>query len=350
MKIVVVMLAVAVLVFGGLYWYIAHQGAKDPGNSPAASAPTVSKDDTAKAAELFKQAKNAAAEGQSAKAQSLYEQVARDFPDTWSGREANLELGNIYLKQGMKKEAGDAFRKGLPNVPEDKKPAILATLQQIEGDLAGKPEKAPAPAPASAEKAPSPSKASPPAEKPADDGTDTIYSVQKGDTLVSIARKFKTSVEQLKLVNNRTDDKLNIGDRIKISKQMPTLKISKKGLNLQLTFKGAMLKQYPVCIGKEAELTPAGDYTLGNKLKNPPWTPSGQKTIPYGDPRNILGTRWMTLICADGVQRGYGIHGTTLPESVPGRASAGCIRMLNADVEQLYEWIPVGTKVTITED
>jgi lipoprotein-anchoring transpeptidase ErfK/SrfK len=44
---------------------------------------------------------------------------------------------------------------------------------------------------------------------------------------------------------------------------------------------------------------------------------------------------------------GYGIHGTTQPESVGTDASNGCVRMLKQDVEELFEWVPRGTVVTV---
>ena len=46
---------------------------------------------------------------------------------------------------------------------------------------------------------------------------------------------------------------------------------------------------------------------------------------------------------------GLGIHGTTEDASVPGRVSAGCVRMHNSDVELLYDFTSDGTKVTIAE-
>lgn len=43
----------------------------------------------------------------------------------------------------------------------------------------------------------------------------------------------------------------------------------------------------------------------------------------------------------------YGIHGTNKPWSIGQFASHGCIRMRNKDVEELFEWIPIGTPVKI---
>lgn len=43
----------------------------------------------------------------------------------------------------------------------------------------------------------------------------------------------------------------------------------------------------------------------------------------------------------------YGIHGTNRPWSIGSSVSAGCIRMFNEDVIQVFEWVPVGTRVKI---
>ncbi len=47
---------------------------------------------------------------------------------------------------------------------------------------------------------------------------------------------------------------------------------------------------------------------------------------------------------------GYGIHGTDAPEGIGTAASNGCIRMLNEDVIELYDMVPLGTKVKIVGD
>lgn len=57
-----------------------------------------------------------------------------------------------------------------------------------------------------------------------------------------------------------------------------------------------------------------------------------------------FGPRWLGLNVSWGT---YGIHGTNKPHSIGQHRSHGCIRMLNKDVIELFEIIPVGTKVTI---
>ena len=49
------------------------------------------------------------------------------------------------------------------------------------------------------------------------------------------------------------------------------------------------------------------------------------------------------------LSKGYGIHGTTEPESIGKAQSNGCIRMLNKDVEELFGLVTIGTPVIIRE-
>lgn len=73
--------------------------------------------------------------------------------------------------------------------------------------------------------------------------------------------------------------------------------------------------------------------------------------IPFGDKDNVLGTRWMSLQAANPTNavRGYGLHGTWEPETIGRQASAGCVRLLNNEVEELFLLVPIGTRVVITE-
>ena len=66
-----------------------------------------------------------------------------------------------------------------------------------------------------------------------------------------------------------------------------------------------------------------------------------RETIPGGDPRNELGSRWI------GFKPSYGVHGTIFPESIGKAESHGCVRMNNKDVEELYGLVVVGTPVKI---
>ena len=54
-----------------------------------------------------------------------------------------------------------------------------------------------------------------------------------------------------------------------------------------------------------------------------------------------------------GPGRGIGIHGSVekdgISQGVGERSSNGCIRMRNREVEELFDFVPVGTEVTVTE-
>lgn len=101
-------------------------------------------------------------------------------------------------------------------------------------------------------------------------------------------------------------------------------------LTLTLYTGDKVVKQYPIAIGKWHTPTPIGEFAVIEK----DYAPGG-----------AFGTRWMGLNVPWG---GYGIHGTNRPWSIGGAASAGCIRMFNEDAEELFELVPIKTRVYIT--
>ena len=103
------------------------------------------------------------------------------------------------------------------------------------------------------------------------------------------------------------------------------------------------IRLYPIGPGKESTPTPVGYYSIRSKDINPTWIdPSDPEfSIPSGE-ANPLGYRWMEL------QGNYGIHGTNKPESIGHYVSNGCIRMMEKDVEALFDMVEIGTPVEIT--
>ncbi|ACV61153.1 ErfK/YbiS/YcfS/YnhG family protein [Desulfofarcimen acetoxidans DSM 771] len=90
-------------------------------------------------------------------------------------------------------------------------------------------------------------------------------------------------------------------------------------------------RNYPAAVGKPATPTPTGNYSVVNKIINP---------------GGMLGTRWLGLNIPGGV---YGIHGTNNPDSIGKAVSNGCIRMQNQDIEEIFPYIAIGTRVTIND-
>lgn len=170
-----------------------------------------------------------------------------------------------------------------------------------------------------------------------------LYEVERGDSLYKIAKRYNTTVEFIKRSNYVEKDIIRPGMKLKISKATYSITVDVSDNKLILWSGGERFKTYPVATGKKGHETPVGAFTIENKLENPTWYKTGA-VVPPGSPDNILGTRWLGFSL-----EGYGIHGTTLPETVGTDASDGCIRMHNHDVEELYSIVPLKTKVTVMD-
>jgi lipoprotein-anchoring transpeptidase ErfK/SrfK len=170
----------------------------------------------------------------------------------------------------------------------------------------------------------------------------TWHIVAEGDTLSEIAKKYQTAVGLIKRSNGLANDKIYPGMKLKVLTGKFSIGIDKSENHLSLYLNDKRVKRYRVATGKNSS-TPIGQFKIVNKLTDPTWYHAGA-IVPSDSPENILGTRWMGFD-----YEGYGIHGTTEPDSIGKQASAGCVRMRNAEVEELYSIVPVGTQVSITE-
>ena len=94
----------------------------------------------------------------------------------------------------------------------------------------------------------------------------------------------------------------------------------------------------------------SGTHKVSGQVQWPDWRPPAEmrKRRPdlpafmAGGPNNPLGARALYLGSSI-----YRIHGTNEPKSIGKAASSGCIRMLNADVEELYRHVKVGATVVV---
>jgi lipoprotein-anchoring transpeptidase ErfK/SrfK len=111
----------------------------------------------------------------------------------------------------------------------------------------------------------------------------------------------------------------------------------------------ALIRKYPIAIGRDSYRTPQGKFYVYLKRKNPYWT-GGRHAEPVagGSPKNPLGKRWIGL--SPGKGNYYGIHGNNSPYSIGQAVSKGCIRMINTDVLGLYNMVSIRTPVWIGED
>lgn len=119
-------------------------------------------------------------------------------------------------------------------------------------------------------------------------------------------------------------------------------------------------RRYGVGVGR-AGLEFTGVATIQAKKKWPTWRPTDEMIqrepntyaqfvdndyVQPGGPGNPLGARALYLF-QGGRDTYFRIHGTTAPRSIGRSVSNGCIRMINDHVIDLYERVPIGTKVTV---
>jgi hypothetical protein len=177
------------------------------------------------------------------------------------------------------------------------------------------------------------------------------YSVRPGDSLWKICnhtlpREHGLTVETglIRLVNGLSSDTVHPGQTLLVPKLPLTLEIDRKEHGLVAWLGEVPMAAYRIGLGKENR-TPSGTFVIEDRQENPDWYHQGRR-IPFGDPENVLGTRWLGFEDVP-MLSGYGIHGTAHPESVGGDESMGCVRMRNEEVEELFELVPRGTQVSI---
>ncbi len=116
--------------------------------------------------------------------------------------------------------------------------------------------------------------------------------------------------------------------------------VSTPDCKLALVQDGRVVKIYPIAVGAKVSPSPSGEFRIVHRITQPTYYAPGV-IIPPGK-ANPLGTRWLGLS-----QKGYGIHGTNQPRSIGRRASHGCIRMRNRDIEELFELVRTGDVVEL---
>ena len=122
---------------------------------------------------------------------------------------------------------------------------------------------------------------------------------------------------------------------------LPQIIINLPSRTLELYKGDTLLKEYQIAIGKPSTPTPTGEFSIIEKEVDPCWYPPGKGTVVPSGPNNPLGYRWL------GVAPMYGIHGTNAPWSIGAAVSNGCVRMQEADVEDLFEHVACDTPVKI---
>ena len=293
---------VGALVLGaGLIVWVSTQGLLGPGG---------------KARHLLGQADQAIARGQWTDAQSQLEQLIGTFPDSPWTDDGLLKLGQVYEQEQQVAEAVKVYRLLLEKFPSSPLAGEAQTrLGAADVALLFSPTIA--------------------------DG-DVSYAVKPNDSLGKIAAANHTTVELLKRANGLSGDVIRPGKKLKVPTGQFRILVDKSQNQLLLTRGDRFFKAYHVSTGKDNS-TPVGTFKVVNKVPNPNWYTQGA-VVPPDSPNNILGTRWMGFD-----KPGYGIHGTTDPADIGQQVTAGCVRMRNPEVEELFAIVPLGTEVVIVD-
>ena len=130
-----------------------------------------------------------------------------------------------------------------------------------------------------------------------------------------------------------------------------TIIVSIAERHLYLVQPGGRAIRYGIGVGREG-FQWQGLLNITRKAEWPDWTPPPEMIArqPYlprfmaGGPGNPLGARAMYLGTTV-----YRIHGTNRPDTIGTAVSSGCFRLVNADVSDLYDRVPVGTKVIVRQ-
>jgi len=173
-------------------------------------------------------------------------------------------------------------------------------------------------------------------------GKTVIHEVASGDNLIKIAKKYGCTVELVKRSNGMKTDVIRLGQKLRIWQGKFNVYVDKSQNKLILKDGSDVIKIYDVSTGANNS-TPVGTFKIVSKLVDPVWFNRGV-VVPPESPSNVLGTRWMGFDIP-----GYGIHGTVEPQTIGQQVTAGCVRMRNEEVEELYSILPMGTEVQIVD-
>ena len=107
----------------------------------------------------------------------------------------------------------------------------------------------------------------------------------------------------------------------------------------------ALVKSYPIAVGKPGYETPQGAFNVFSKEIDPVFTNFKTGVVIQPGINNPLGSRWIG-VWTDGKTQ-IGFHGTNRPQSIGRAASHGCIRMHDKDVIELFRKVEIGTVVRV---
>lgn len=209
-----------------------------------------------------------------------------------------------------------------------------------------------------------------PLPKPGDNVVGDIHFVRSvaGDTLSSLGIDYDVGRDAIWQVNQDfdLDQTLPIGTLVVIPSRYilpdyPHLGIVVNLAEMHLYYYPPgtnVVMIYPIGIGRAGRMTPLGMTYVSRKKKDPTWTPPQSirdfnkaqgiilPKVIKGGADNPLGRKAIYLA----LPGAYLIHASNFPESIGGRGSFGCMRMMEGDIDQLFPLIANNTPVLITDE
>ena len=139
------------------------------------------------------------------------------------------------------------------------------------------------------------------------------------------------------------------------------LVLDRKRRQLSLLENGQVVRRFPVAVGMPGWETPVGRFQVVNKTENPVWEHPQKGTHTAPGPANPLGSRWIGFHQDCQGKRGWdgehmldvkgcvvaGFHGTPHRWTVGQALSHGCVRLYDEDVRQVFDFVAIGTPVTV---
>ncbi|GDX75403.1 hypothetical protein LBMAG41_04790 [Cyanobium sp.] len=130
---------------------------------------------------------------------------------------------------------------------------------------------------------------------------------------------------------------------------------------LSLMENGRVVRRFPVAVGMPGWETPVGRFQVLNKTENPVWEHPEKGTHTPAGPANPLGSRWIGFHQDCLGRRGWdgehmldvkgcvvaGFHGTPHRWTVGQALSHGCVRLYEEHVRQVFDFVSIGTPVTV---
>jgi L,D-transpeptidase ErfK/SrfK len=197
-----------------------------------------------------------------------------------------------------------------------------------------------------------------------------VVPAQRGDTMMSIARRFDVGYNELRDANPYVAAvEPQDGIKVLIPKRFILPEGPRRGIVLNLAMmrlfyfpptppgEKAVVETHPVGIGREGWRTPEKTTRIAHKVVRPTWYPPQsiiEEHAAEGDnlpaavlpgPDNPLGEYAMRLALSS-----YLIHGTNKPDGIGMRVSHGCVQMFPEDIESLFKQVPAGTEVRIINE